>query len=295
MGALIAGSFAEAGVSPFINIFVVSAGSMLLSLFFLPTLYTHAEEKEALKRLESTTRRLATYDSNSKSNVEKKGLLIFGMNRSLFFISLIGFLAYMAEGSIEDWTTVYYTEALKASPMMCSIGFAVFSLAIAIGRFFSDGLVQRFGSIRLLQVSGAIASAGLALVVFAPSMPADLQILTATVALGISGSGLSIASPIVSSSAGRVSGMLPADALSFVTSFGYSGYFIGPPLFGGLAELLGGLRWSLLVDSLLIFIITLSASQIPEDAQFKEAIRKEDYDSDSLMSGSGGMSEDQSY
>lgn len=293
VGALIAGSFAEAGISPFTNIFIVSAGSMLLSLFFLPTLYTYAEEKEALKRLESTSRRLATYDSNSKSTVEKKGLLIFGMNRSLFFISLIGFLAYMAEGSIEDWTTVYYTEALKASPMMCSIGFAVFSLAIAIGRFLSDGLVQRFGSIRLLQVSGTVAAAGLALVVFAPSMPADLQILTATVALGISGSGLSIASPIVSSSAGRVSGMLPADALSFVTSFGYSGYFIGPPLFGGLAEALGGLRWSLLVDAMLIFIIALSASQIPEDAQFKEAIRKEDYDSDSLMNVNGGMLEDQ--
>ena len=109
--------------------------------------------------------------------------------------------------------------------------------------------------------------------VMAPSFPSNMSVTVATISLGISGAGLSLASPIVSSSAGRVPGkrnnfystpqiphthyqspgMLPADSLSFVTSFGYSGYFIGPPLFGGLAELLGSLRWSLLVGKAFLY------------------------------------------
>lgn len=263
------------------NIFIVSAGSMLGSLFFFPTLYTNNEEKDIYKKIEAANKKTESY---GKREVEKKTLSFFGINRSLFFISIIGFVAYMAEGSVEDWTTVYYTESLKASPLMCSMGFAVFALAIAVGRYLSDGLVQRFGSVRLLQISGTVASLGLALVVMAPSFPEDMAVLIATVALGISGAGLSIASPIVSSSAGRVPGMLPADSLSFVTSFSYSGYFIGPPLFGGLAELLGSLRWSLLVDAVLISIIAVAANQIPEDAQFKNTVKSDNL----LEDGSAG-------
>ena len=85
----------------------------------------------------------------------------------------------------------------------------------------------------------------------------------------LTGAGLSLASPIVSSSAGRIPGTLPADALSFVTSFGYCGYFIGPPFFGGLAEYFGSLRWSLLVDAMFLLGIAVFASGVPEDAHFK--------------------------
>ena len=98
-------------------------------------------------------------DANSKGNKHKSNsfsqlLTTLGINKRLLCVSIIGFVAYMAEGSIEDWTTVYYTEVLDASPIMCSLGFAAFSLAIAIGRFLSDGLVQKHGAVRLLQVSG---------------------------------------------------------------------------------------------------------------------------------------------
>ena len=110
IGALLGGAFAEAGISPFMNIFIVSAGSMLASLFFFPTLYNHSEEREIYKKIEASGKKeKLSLEATSK----KKGLVCFGVNRSLFFISIIGFVAYMAEGSVEDWTTVYYTETLK--------------------------------------------------------------------------------------------------------------------------------------------------------------------------------------
>ena len=72
-------------------------------------------------------------DANSKGNKSKNssfGQLIttLGINKRLLYVSVIGFVAYMAEGSIEDWTTVYYTEVLDASPTMCSLGFAAFDV-----------------------------------------------------------------------------------------------------------------------------------------------------------------------
>jgi len=48
-GALIGGAFAEAQVSVFQNLFIVSAFSMLLSLFFYLPLFNVAEERDAFR------------------------------------------------------------------------------------------------------------------------------------------------------------------------------------------------------------------------------------------------------
>ena len=116
----------------------------------------------------------------------------------------------------------------------------------------------------------------MAIVVLAPSFhmfSKTLSSIVCCIALGIAGAGLSLASPIVSSAAGRVHDMNAVDALSLVTSFGYSGYFIGPPLFGGLAEMLGSLRWSFMVDAALILIIAAAAQGVPEDPAYKALMR----------------------
>ena len=119
------------------------------------------------------------------------------------------------------------------------------------------------------------------ILVLAPSLHIFSKTLSGgicCVALGVAGAGLSLASPIVSSAAGRVHGMNAVDALSLVTSFGYSGYFIGPPLFGGLAEMLGSLRWSFLVDAAFILVIAVVAHDVPEDPAFMSLIRSKSYD-----------------
>ena len=121
----------------------------------------------------------------------------------------------------------------------------------------------------------------MAILVLAPSLhlfSKTLSSIICCIALGVAGAGLSLASPIVSSAAGRIHGMNAVDALSLVTSFGYSGYFIGPPLFGGLAEMLGSLRWSFLVDAAFILIIAVVAHGVPEDPVFKFLMRSKLYE-----------------
>ena len=112
-----------------------------------------------------------------------------------------------------------------------------------------------------------------------------LSSIICCIALGIAGAGLSLASPIVSSAAGRVHDMNAVEALSLVTSFGYSGYFIGPPLFGGLAEMLGSLRWSFMVDAALILIIAAVAHGVPEDPAYISLMRSKNHEYDEEEKG----------
>ena len=55
----------------------------------------------------------------------------------------------------------------------------------------------------------------------------------------------------------------PAQAIATVASASYLGVLIGPPLFGGLATLLNGLRWSLLMDGAFMFLIYCLACYLP--------------------------------
>ena len=65
--------------------------------------------------------------------------------------------------------------------------------------------------------------------------------------------------------------MSSADAIGYVSSVGYLGVLVGPPLLGGLSSLLGGLGWSFLVDSGFMLLMSCVALGIrlrtsnPED------------------------------
>jgi MFS family permease len=75
------------------------------------------------------------------------------------------------------------------------------------------------------------------------------------------GLGLSTIVPIVFSSAGNLKNISPSAGISMATSIGYTGFFIGPPTIGYLAEAFGlrvGLGFVLflfvLMAGILVFI-----------------------------------------
>lgn len=82
----------------------------------------------------------------------------------------LGFLAYLGEGSVGDWSTVFLTNHLKAEPLIGTLGYAFFQLVVAIGRLSLDWLVTWIDRKRLLQVAGVVAAIGLGIVGLAPSL-----------------------------------------------------------------------------------------------------------------------------
>ncbi len=171
---------------------------------------------------------------------------------SLLKLGLISFCCMAAEGTMFDWSGIYFQKVVQAPASLVTLGYSAFMGTMALGRFLGDGLVLRFGRKEILQASGGIIAAGLLLAVFFPS------IVTATIGFLMVGFGVSSVVPIVYSQAGKSEKMSPGMALAAVSSIGFFGFFIGPPLIGFIAEAFG-LQWSFGIIAILGFGTTVLA------------------------------------
>src|SRR5262252_3712257 len=142
----------------------------------------------------------------------------------------LSFCALLAEGAMGDWSAVYLRDAVGTTPAFAALGFATFSLAMALGRFTGDGLARRLGSSRLLQLSGALAAVGLAAALLRGTAVVSL------IGFGLVGLGVANLIPILFSAAGRAPGIAPGSGIAAVATTGYVGYLTGPPLIGVAAE-----------------------------------------------------------
>ncbi|HEU4440290.1 MAG TPA: MFS transporter [Methylomirabilota bacterium] len=153
--------------------------------------------------------------------------------RALLGLGLLTFCALLAEGAMGDWSAVYLRDYLGTMPSTAAMGFAAFSLAMALGRFSGDRLARRLGPRRLLQLSATLAASGLAL-----SLLARGPII---VVLGFAVVGLGAANliPVLFRAAGRVDNIPAGTAIAAVATSGYFGFLAGPPLIGFAARMAG--------------------------------------------------------
>jgi hypothetical protein len=149
-------------------------------------------------------------------------------SRGVLLIGALCFLVMVTEGAMGDWSGIYLKHDLGAGASAAATGFAGFSLGMALARLSGDGIARRWGSGRLL-------SAGMGLVTLA--LGATLLIAdpaVAVVGFALIGIGIANAVPLLFSAAGRVPPSGPS--LAAVFTVGYTGFIVGPPLIGVLAD-----------------------------------------------------------
>jgi MFS family permease len=153
--------------------------------------------------------------------------------RALWALGALAFACLLIEGASGDWSGVYLRDELGTSAGVAALGFTAFSITMTLGRLFGDRLVARFGPEAIVRAGGSIAAVGFGLALLASWAPAGI--------LGFAclGAGMSGVVPIVFRASGRVPGMAPGVALAAASSTGYLGFMVGPPIIGGLAELVG--------------------------------------------------------
>ena len=149
--------------------------------------------------------------------------------RALWPLGLIAFCCMLAEGAAADWSAVYLDGSLEASAGVAALGFTAFSVAMTVSRFFGDRLTVRAGAVRVVRSGALLATAGL-----------GVALLIAEPAAGIAGwaclgAGVAVVVPSVFRAAGHAQGVAPGTALAAVTTVGYSGFLVGPPIIGALA------------------------------------------------------------
>jgi hypothetical protein len=145
-------------------------------------------------------------------------------------LGVVAFCGLFAEGAAADWSGVYLAGPLDASPGVAALGFAAFSVTMAVFRLLGDPLAHRWGPVVLTRAGGLLAAAGLgtALLVAHP--------VAALFGFACMGAGLAGVVPVVFRAAGSVPGLSPAAGIAALTSVGYSAFLIGPPAIGFAAE-----------------------------------------------------------
>ena len=174
-------------------------------------------------------------------------------SRSLLLVAAIACLALLAEGEMEHWSGIYLRDTLGLAAIVGGSGVAVFYGAMAAGRLASGWFVGRVGNRRTLLASGALAAGGM-LAALATTVP--VLVVGGFVVVGLA---LAAVAPLAFSVAGEMVPDRAGSAISVVTTFGYGGFLLGPPLVGGLAEV-AGLRIALgiiAVAGLAVFVLSL--------------------------------------
>ena len=150
-------------------------------------------------------------------------------DRSLLNLGIIAFCSMICEGAMFDWSGVYFRKVVEAENGWTGAGYTAFMSTMAFGRFIADWFTSRFGLKRTLQISGVLTASGLLLAVGFP------MLLTAILGFLLVGFGVSSVVPLVYSAAGRSKVLSPGAALAAVSTIGFLGFLVGPPLIGLVA------------------------------------------------------------
>lgn len=150
-------------------------------------------------------------------------------DRSLIKLGIIAFCSMMCEGAMFDWSVIYFKKVVLAEKAWIGAGYTAFMLTMATGRFIADWFAHRYGLKRILQVSGSLTAVGLLIAVLFPYLPSAIG------GFLLVGFGVSSVVPMVYSVAGRSKTMQPGVALAAVSTIGFVGFLIGPPVIGFIA------------------------------------------------------------
>lgn len=147
----------------------------------------------------------------------------------LLKLGVIAFCSMICEGTMFDWSGVYFKKVIQAENGWIGAGYFAFMFTMAMGRFVADWFAGRYGLKRTLQISGILTATGLLVsVIFPYLVPGILGFM-------LVGAGVSSVVPMIYSSAGKTQNMSAGVALTAVSTIGFSGFMIGPPVIGFIA------------------------------------------------------------
>ena len=148
----------------------------------------------------------------------------------VLFIGVLCCIAFLTEGAVLDWSAVFLTSSRDMATSYAGLGYAVFAMAMTIGRLTGDHIVQRFGGANTIVFGGICAALGFALAALLPSWQAAL------LGYALVGIGCSNVVPVLFTSVGRQTVMPEHVAVPAITTLGYAGILAGPALIGFVAH-----------------------------------------------------------
>jgi fucose permease len=162
--------------------------------------------------------------------LQTEGPLFRLPNKSLMSIGVIAFCCMLGEGAISDWSVNYMENITLASKTLAPIGLSAFATAMTLGRIFGDKFRMALGDRKMIMAGGLLSVLGLSLALMI-TMP-----YASILGFFLVGLGLSSIVPIAYSIAGNTPELSSGVGIAMVTTVGYSGFLLGPPLIGFVAD-----------------------------------------------------------
>jgi fucose permease len=150
----------------------------------------------------------------------------------LLVVGVVTLCATTLEGAAADWLALFLTDERGATASLAAFGYAVFAVAMAAGRFSGTAVAERLGRDGAVRAGGLVSFAGVLLTVVGPGL------VSAYLGAALWALGVCLVFPAAVSAGGEAP-YRPADAIAAVTTIGYGGFLLGPPLIGLLADQVG--------------------------------------------------------
>ena len=215
LGSLGLGLLIEAGLRPMVAAISIACLLVLILISQYSSLFTKALEQPA---------------TEEETDSKKESRSFAWLHKTILYLGFACFIVFLAEGAMLDWSALLLTENRGVSVALSGMGYAVFSVAMAVMRLTGDRLVTRLNE-KTVVVGGAIlAAAGILIAANAGSLSLTL---VGFVLLGIGSANIV---PVFFSEAGRLRSVASAIAIPAVSTIGYAGQLAGPALIGFAAH-----------------------------------------------------------
>ncbi|CUU25751.1 putative MFS-type transporter (plasmid) [Duffyella gerundensis] len=222
-----------ASLPPIMAAALVAAGVLLLALMAFPQLLRRRHAHRA----------------------QQQGVLQALCQRVVLIVAVLCFFIFLIEGAMLDWSAIFMATERGMALHHAGFGFAIYSIAVAIGRLYGDRIINRIGGTKVLTGGGLLAAGALSVLLVSTSVPLALG------AIFFIGLGLANIIPLLFTTAGNQPELSADVAIPAVTLVGYSGLLAGPALIGFSAHWVG-LSATFVAGVFILLAVALSARQV---------------------------------
>ena len=173
----------------------------------------------------------------------------------LLIMICIAMCTNLTEGSMADWTAVYLRDIVHTAPYLLGWGLASYSFCMAMGRFFGDYIIPKYGANDVLKYGGILSAIGIGIAVMIPST------IICILAFGLVGLGVSCGAPIMYGAAAKLPNLAKGVGLATLNTFSISAFLGGPVIIGFISNALN-LRIALALVSLIGLVWVFLTSKI---------------------------------
>lgn len=176
-------------------------------------------------------------------------------NKEVLFIGLWGFSGILMEATTRGWIVIYARDLLLAPEHIAVLALPTIVLTQTLGRFTADRLIVRFGILNVAKTTSFFLLLGVTFIAITNNL------ILAFIGFLLIGIGISISMPEAFAAASRIKSRSPSENVAAFSTLSTLLVFIGPPLFGLMAETIG-LRVAFLLVIPLVIISFIQAKRL---------------------------------